>query len=131
MSLKVLASLLTELECLPNHQVRPESGPPGLRVDFTLSHYPFAPRHGKVRVKRFPRLSGLPLGCRYLHRARRKPGVGCKAFSGFAGHSRLLYGSLSGVLTLFPGVGKRGCVSRLMLFKILVVGASCAASSQA
>jgi len=31
-----------------------------------------------------------------------------KVFSSFAGHSHPLYGSLSGVLTLFPRVGGRG-----------------------
>ncbi len=36
-------------------------------------------RHAiKVRVKGFPRLSGLPFGYRYHHRARRKPGSGAK-----------------------------------------------------
>ena len=95
MSLKVLASLLTELECLPNHQVRPESGPPGLRVDFTLSHYPFAPRHGKVRVKRFPRLLGLPLGVVILTGRGASRGLGAKCppvlrgiAACFTGHSQ-------------------------------------------
>jgi len=39
------------------------------RIDLTLSHYPFAPRHGKSRVKGVsPTFGGGQLpGCRHLH----------------------------------------------------------------
>lgn len=64
-------------------------------------------QNGKVQVKGFLRRSGLLLSCGYHRRAWRKPGVRCKAFSSFAGHGSVLYGSPSGVLTLSPRIGGR------------------------
>ena len=67
-------------------------------------------------MERFRRPLTLPLGCGCPGSGRgASRGLGAKC----SGHSHLLYGLHSGVLTLFPSVGGRVTASRLMLFKVL------------
>ena len=90
---------------------------PGSRIEFTLSHCPFAPRYSKVRVKGFFQLSGGNFAVVVISTRAAQAGVTRKGLSGVLALLLVLVGGVSGAASSWQvSVGGASSVKYLQGF---------------